>query len=127
AVIEDVQSRVAGMLPGDLEIWTFDELVDNEVASLEQGSQALSYGLSAFAVIALFVAGIVISNTFSITLTQRTQELAMLRCIGAERKQIRRSVLIEAIALGAVSSIAGVFLAFVLVSGGSRLLIESSG
>lgn len=120
-----VQSHIDDLLPGEVQVLTFDQLVDAEVASMEQGSRALSYGLSAFALIALFVAGIVISNTFAITLAQRTGELAMMRCIGAERRQILRAVLIEALVLGLVASVTGVILAFALVSGGSRLLIET--
>lgn len=126
AFMDDVQSRVGGILRGDIAVMTFDQLVDAEVASMEQGSNALTYGLAAFALIALFVAGIVIANTFSITLTQRTHELAMLRCLGAEARQIRRSVILEALALGMAASVLGIAAGYGIVSGGAALLLESS-
>ena len=63
-----------------------------------------------FAAIALVVGGLIIRNTFTILLAQRTRELALLRCLGASRTQVRRSVLAEALAVGLVASLAGVLL-----------------
>ncbi|WP_263119169.1 FtsX-like permease family protein [Cellulomonas sp. RIT-PI-Y] len=60
-----------------------------------------------FAAIALLVAGLVIANTFQVLVAQRTRTLALLRCVGAVRGQIRGSVLLEAAILGLVSSVAG--------------------
>src|SRR5699024_9978027 len=117
----------ADLAPAGIEVMTFDQLVDAEVATMEQGSNALTYGLVSFALIALFVASIVISNTFSITLTQRTHQLAMLRCIGAEKRQIHRSVIIEAILLGLLSSIAGLLTGYAIVTAGARWFLEGSG
>ncbi|WP_432511765.1 FtsX-like permease family protein [Kineococcus sp. SYSU DK001] len=64
--------------------------------------------LLAFAAIAVLVAGLVIANTFAVLLAQRTRELALLRCVGAERRQVRRSVLGEALAVGVLASAVGV-------------------
>ncbi|HWV24043.1 MAG TPA: FtsX-like permease family protein [Thermomicrobiales bacterium] len=127
ASIREVQDRLASKAPAGVEILTFDQVVDAEVASMEQGTNALTYGLVAFALIALFVAGIVISNTFSITLTQRTHELAMLRCIGAEKRQIHRSVIVEALILGVVSSLLGLVLGYGVVNAGARAFVEGAG
>lgn len=126
AGIKAVRQNVADVIPQELSALTFEQLVDAEVDSLEQGSNALVYGLVAFSLIALFVAGIVISNTFSITIAQRTRELATFRCIGAEKRQIHRSVMIEALVLGLVASVCGIVLGYVAVSAGAALLIESS-
>lgn len=60
-----------------------------------------------FAAIALLVAGLVIANTFQVLVAQRTRTLALLRCVGAVRGQIRGSVLLEAAILGLVCSVAG--------------------
>jgi len=68
--------------------------------------------VQAFAVLALAVAGLVIANTFVILLTQRTRELALLRCVGAERRQVFRSVVAEAAVLGGVSAVLGVLAAW---------------
>ncbi|HEX4493762.1 MAG TPA: FtsX-like permease family protein [Acidimicrobiia bacterium] len=64
--------------------------------------------LLVFAIIALLVGSFVIYNTFSITIAQRTREMALLRSIGAGRGQILGSVFLEALATGLVASIVGV-------------------
>lgn len=71
------------------------------------GTVSVTAALLVFVVIALVVAGLVIANTFAVVLAQRVRELALLRCIGASRGQIGRSVLAEALLVGAVASIAG--------------------
>jgi len=63
-----------------------------------------------FAGISLFVGALVIANTFTILLAQRSRDLALLRCIGATRSQVARSVLVEGTAIGAVGSTIGVLL-----------------
>ncbi|MHA7276274.1 FtsX-like permease family protein [Arthrobacter sp. Hz1] len=102
------------------EIRTSAEQVTEDVAALSGGTDHLTIILLAFAVVAVLVTGLVISNTFSVLVAQRTRDLALLRCIGASRRQIRSSVLIEAAVVGLVSSTLGVVLAagvmFALVS-----------
>ena len=66
--------------------------------------------LLAFGGIALFVGSFVIANTLSITIAQRTRELATLRTLGATRRQVLRSVLLEAFVIGVLASIVGLFL-----------------
>lgn len=63
-----------------------------------------------FAGISLFVGALVIANTFTILLAQRSRDLALLRCVGAVRSQVARSVVIEGVVLGAVGSALGVLL-----------------
>ena len=60
-----------------------------------------------FAGIAMFVGAFIINNTFSIIVAQRTREMAMLRAIGASGRQVKRSVLIEALVVGVVASAVG--------------------
>jgi putative ABC transport system permease protein len=60
-----------------------------------------------FAGIAMFVGAFIINNTFSITVAQRTREMAMLRAIGASGRQVKRAVLAEAVAVGLLASAAG--------------------
>ena len=64
--------------------------------------------LLAFAGAAVFVGAFIIFNTFSITVAQRTREFAMLRTIGASRRQVLRSVLLEALLVGLVASVLGI-------------------
>jgi putative ABC transport system permease protein len=69
----------------------------------------LRYFLLAFAYVALFVGTFVIANTLSITIAQRTRELATLRTLGATRRQVRTSILLEALVIGVLASVAGLF------------------
>ena len=66
--------------------------------------------LLAFGGVALFVGSFVIANTLSITIAQRTRELATLRTLGATRRQVLRSVLLEALVIGVIASVVGLFL-----------------
>jgi putative ABC transport system permease protein len=68
---------------------------------------AISVFLLIFAVIAVVVAAFIIVNTFTILVAQRTQELALLRALGASRRQVGRSVLLEALVVGLVASTLG--------------------
>jgi putative ABC transport system permease protein len=70
----------------------------------------IQYFLLAFGVIALFVGAFVIFNTLSITVAQRAREFATLRTLGASRRQVLRSVLLEGLVLGVLASVTGLFL-----------------
>ena len=102
---------------------TPDEIVDETVRGFTEDTNMLTAVLLAFVGIALFVAGLVIANTFSVLVAQRARELALLRCVGASSKQIYRSVLGEALVMGAVASALGVGLGVALIAG----LIWGSG
>ena len=73
--------------------------------------------LLTFAIVALFVGSFVIYNTFSITVAQRTKETALLRAIGAKRKQVMRSVMLEALVTGVFASAIGVVAGIVTAKG----------
>ncbi|ROS31247.1 ABC transporter permease [Cellulomonas sp. PhB150] len=70
-----------------------------------------------FAAVALLVAGLVIANTFQVLVAQRTRTLALLRCVGARRSQLRASVLFEASLLGLGASAIGVLAGVTLAQG----------
>ena len=80
--------------------------------------------LLAFGGIALFVGSFVIANTLSITIAQRTRELATLRTLGASRRQVLRSVLLEALVIGTFASVVGLFLGLLLAKGLNSLLVS---
>jgi putative ABC transport system permease protein len=73
--------------------------------------------LLAFGGIALFVGAFVIANSLSITIAQRTREFATLRTLGASRRQVLGSVIVEALVMGIVASIVGLFLGLLLGKG----------
>jgi len=80
--------------------------------------------LLAFGGVALFVGTFVIANTLSITIAQRTRELATLRTLGANRRQVLMSVLLEALVIGIVASVTGLFLGLVLAKGLNALFVH---
>lgn len=82
--------------------------------------------LLVFAAIALLVGAFIIANTFSILVAQRTRELALLRAIGASRRQVLASVVSEAAVVGVIASAIGLGLGFVIASGLQRALMGDS-
>ncbi len=86
----------------------------------------LSTALLAFGGISLFVGAFIIFNTFSITVAQRAREFALLRTLGASRRQVLRSVMGEGLTLGLIGSVAGLGLG-ILVASGLRALFKSLG
>ncbi len=86
----------------------------------------MSTFLMAFAITALLVGSFVISNTFSITVAQRTKETAMLRAIGASRRQVARATKLEALVTGVLASALGVFLG-IGAAVGLKALLNSFG
>ncbi len=79
--------------------------------------------LLAFGFVALFVGAFVIFNTLSITVAQRTREFATLRTLGATRRQVRVSVLIEGLVIGVLASLIGLFLGLGLAKGLNALFV----
>jgi putative ABC transport system permease protein len=106
---DELASRVAAALPGDgVEALTGEELTDEQVSDIEGDFLGmLTTFLTVFAGIALLVAAFSIYNTFSILVAQRTREMALLRAVGAARKQVLVAVVIEALAVGLVGSVLG--------------------
>jgi putative ABC transport system permease protein len=123
---QTLRDRVAGAV-GD----GYGAITGAEVADAQAGYQArnlsqLNAVLLAFGLLALLVGALVMHNTFAITVAQRTRELALLRCLGASRGQVRRSVLLEALAVGAAASVVGLALGTVAAFG-IRSLLEAAG
>ena len=99
---------------------TSAERVEELSDQAQSSASIIDQMLTAFAGVALFVGGFVVVNTFTMMVAQRTRELALLRALGASRRQIRRAVLIEAVAIGFIGSVVGivvgVLLAFVILA-----------
>ncbi|MHB1089004.1 MAG: ABC transporter permease [Acidimicrobiales bacterium] len=122
AVLRDVQR----VLPRGLEVVTGQTVADENTSLMNQLLGFLSTALLVFAFIALFVGAFTIFNTFSIIVGQRTRELALLRIVGASRRQVFQSVLLEAFLLGLVASVIGLGLG-VLTALGLDSLLRSFG
>jgi len=105
---QELVSRLRPLLPAGVEAITGQQLSDESISAINQGFLGLFRTfLAVFAGIALFVAMFSIANTFSIIVAQRTRESALLRAIGASRRQVLSSVVLEALAVGLVASLAG--------------------
>ncbi|WP_066373386.1 ABC transporter permease [Herbidospora mongoliensis] len=88
-------------------IRTGDELAQKLALDSNVQLDYLILVLLLFGFVAMFVAALVIYNTFNILVAQRTREMALLRCIGATRGQVFRSILLESAVVGLVSSALG--------------------
>ncbi len=121
-----VQRAIAQTLPPGVEVVTGQTVANEATNSINQALSFFSTALLVFAFISLFVGGFTIFNTFSITVGQRTRELALLRIVGASRRQVFRSVLIEALLLGLVASLVGLGLG-VLAALGLEALLKGFG
>ena len=96
---------------------TGDAYVEENKANLDEILGFLQTFLLVFAAISLIVGGFIIINTFSILVAQRSKELALLRAMGASRRQVNRSVLFEAVVVGLVGSTVGLGVGYLLALG----------
>ncbi|HZB49387.1 MAG TPA: FtsX-like permease family protein, partial [Mycobacteriales bacterium] len=103
----ELRDRVAAVLPSGTEAITGDQLADEQASEIQEGIGFLNTFLLVFAAVALFVGAFIIFNTFSILVAQRTRELALLRALGASKRQVTRSVLLEAVVVGGLASAIG--------------------
>ncbi len=117
-----VQRAIAQVLPSGVEVVTGQTVANEATSSINQALSFFSTALLIFAFIALFVGGFTIFNTFSIIVGQRTRELALLRIVGASRRQLFRSVLLEAFLVGLFASLVGLGLGVLTAMGLERLL-----
>ena len=124
---EDVYNNVAVTAEDDADVGQLRSRIQQDLADgveaktgaeiAEEGEDAISGALGffntfllIFAAVALFVGIFLILNTFSILVAQRTQEMALYRALGANRTQVTRSVMLEALAVGLVGSTLGLVL-----------------
>ncbi len=102
-----------------LTVLTGPEYIDEQKKSIKDVLSLVTNFLLGFAAVALFVGALVIANTFSILVAQRSRQLALLRCVGATRSQVFRTVIAEALLMGVVGGAVGVLgggiFAFVIV------------
>ncbi|MFJ4784676.1 ABC transporter permease [Streptomyces sp. NPDC088794] len=122
-----LKSALDKALPAKLvETETGKKLADDQAEQIASSMSGLKQGLLVFAGIALFVGTFIIANTFTMLVAQRTKELALLRAVGASRRQVTRSVLIEAFVVGVVAGVTGL-VAGIGIGAGLRSLMNSFG
>ena len=114
------------VLPDGFTAVTGQEVIDESDEQIGQFLDVIGYFLIAFAVIAIVVGAFIIFNTFSILVSQRVRESALLRALGASRRQVTRSVLIEAFLMALLGSTLGLLVGLGL-SRGLAAVFRSQG
>src|SRR2546427_149398 len=117
-----LRSRIQPLLPKGFQARTGAESAAQQSGDIKKGLKFLTIALLVFAGISLFVGAFVIYNTFSILVAQRTRELALLRALGASRRQIRLAVLGEALVVAVIASVVGIAFGLVIALGLQALL-----
>ena len=122
---EQLRDRIRAAVDPRYEVLTGEELAEDSAAAINDTiGRFLGTALLAFAFVALLVGAFLIFNTFTIIVAQRTRELALLRCLGASRRQVMNSVLLESLIVAIVASLVGLGLG-VLIAGGLRALLST--
>jgi putative ABC transport system permease protein len=121
-----LRDQLKTALPKTVNVRTGQEEARKQSDDIKSNLSFLTTLLLAFAGISLFVGAFIIFNTFSITVTQRMREFALLRTLGASRGQVMRSVITEGVTIGVLGSVAGLLLG-VAVAGGLRALFRAVG
>jgi putative ABC transport system permease protein len=112
-----LRAAIKPVLPAGVEVASAKSQDRFDIKGLKSFLNIIRIALVAFGGIALFVGAFIIFNTLSITVAQRSREFGLLRMIGASRRQILRSVLFEAAAIGLLASLVGMGLGFLLAKG----------
>jgi putative ABC transport system permease protein len=122
----ELAQRVSAVLPHDTEAVTGATVAEENADAVKGDFKIVGVILGTFAGIALFVGSFIIWNTFSMTVAQRSREIALLRAIGARRRQVMGSLVAEATILGLVAAGLGLGLG-VAVAKGLKLLMDMVG
>jgi putative ABC transport system permease protein len=103
---EELTAEIESAFPDqDLEALTGEEITDENQSDVERGLSFFTIFLTIFAAISLFVGSFIIFNVFSISAAQREKENALMRAIGASRRQVTRVLFVEALVVGAMGGI----------------------
>ncbi len=121
-----LRAAIAAALPTGYEAITGAAAADEQTEAIGEALGFLRTALLVFAFISVFVGAFIIFNTFNIIVTQRTREIGLLRALGASRRQVLTSIVIEAVLVGLVASIVGLGIGF-LLAGALRALFGAIG
>jgi putative ABC transport system permease protein len=117
----ELRNRIRALLPSTVEVRTGTQQAAKQTSDIESNLGFLRTFLLIFAYVSLVVGAFIIFNTFSITVAQRTREFALLRTLGASRRQILRSVVFEGLLLGVGGSVLGLLGGLALAPGLDQL------
>ncbi|HMK12353.1 MAG TPA: FtsX-like permease family protein [Acidimicrobiales bacterium] len=123
---EQLAANIKKVVPANVEVLTGKQITKENQNDIKQGLRFFNTFLLVFAGVAVFVGMFIIYNTFSILVAQRGRELALLRAIGASRRQVLGSVLVEGVVVGLIASLVGLGLG-VLVAMGLTALLSALG
>ncbi|MFE6869194.1 ABC transporter permease [Kitasatospora sp. NPDC057692] len=119
--------RIRALLPTDgITVTSGARLADEQARQIAAGTKELTRTLLAFAGVSLFVGAFVIANTFAMLTAQRSRETALLRAVGASRRQVVRTVLAEAALLGLGASAVGIALG-TGIAAATRPILNAAG
>ncbi len=118
----ELVERLAAVLPAGAEAVTGVSVSQENAAAIDEELKIVGILFTIFAGIALFVGGFIIWNTFTMIITQRSREIALLRAIGATRRQVLRTLLFEALVIGLGASAIGVVLGLGVAEGLTALM-----
>ena len=119
----EVRKAVAKIVPANVDVKLAAEEAKESAKETNEGLSFVRIFLLGFGGIALFVGAFVIFNTLSITVAQRTREFATLRTLGASRKQVLRSVVLEGLVIGLLASLVGLVLGVGIAKGMNALFV----
>jgi putative ABC transport system permease protein len=118
----ELAKRIAAVMPAKTDVLTGAQVTAEDQSSIQKGLSFFNTFLLVFALIALFVGSFIIYNSFSILVAQRTKDSALMRALGASRRQVLGSVLLEASVVGAIASGVGLAAGIGVASGLKGLL-----
>jgi ABC-type antimicrobial peptide transport system permease subunit len=114
---EKLLASIRPILPEGTQVRSSAAQAREDAKETDQFISFLQTFLLAFGGVALFVGSFVIANSLSITIAQRTREFATLRTLGASRRQVLRSIVVEALVIGVAASVIGLFAGLLLAKG----------
>ena len=118
----ELAERLDAVVPDGTEAVTGQTVSDEASAAVKEDLKILNVMLGVFAAVALFVGGFIIWNTFTMIVTQRSREIALMRAIGATRGQVLRSLVVEAFLLGVGASAIGLVAGYGVAKGLTALM-----
>jgi putative ABC transport system permease protein len=122
-LVRRLKARIPPALRPRVTVQTGQQNADDQTASIGKALNFITIALLAFGGIAVFVGAFIIFNTFSITVAQRAREFALLRTLGATRGQVLRSVILEALVIGVLSSLLGLLAGFGIAKGLNAIFV----
>ncbi|MGZ8697811.1 MAG: ABC transporter permease [Gaiellaceae bacterium] len=111
---KELAAAIQPSVPAGFKVQDGSSFLADKRAEIGAPAEYLKKALQAFAILAMLVGGFVIYNTFSVIVSQRLRELAVMSAIGATPKQIKRSLRYEGIVIGVLGSLLGLLVGFAL-------------